>query len=320
MPADAPRIAVLDDYQGTALACADWAAVQGRAPVTVFQDNLADPNAVVARLLPFTIVCVMRERTPLTRAVLERLPNLRLICSTGARNASIDMACAKERGITVCHTGYSSHGAMELTWALILAAARYIPEECASLRADGWQRRVGKDLKGSTLGIIGLGKIGASIARVARAFEMEVIAWSQNLTAEAATAGGARLVDKATLLAQSDFVTLHLVLSARSKSIIGAAELGLMKPDAWLVNTSRGPLVDEAALVAALEQGQIAGAALDVFDIEPLPPGHSLRTLPNVVASPHIGFVTQTTYGIFYRDTVANILAWLDGAPIRVMG
>ena len=313
------RIAVLDDYQGAALSLADWSAVQARADVTLFRSHLADPDAVAERLHPFDAVCVMRERTPLTRAVLERLPNLRLVCSTAPRNASIDLACARERGITVCSTGYSSHGAMELTWALILAAARRLPEEHAALRQDGWQGHVGMDLKGATLGIIGLGNIGRSIARVARAFEMDVLAWSANLTDEAAQAAGARRVDKAALLQRSDFVTLHLVLGERSRGVIGAAELALMKPGAWLVNTSRGPLVDEAALVDALARGTLAGAALDVFDTEPLPSGHPFRTLPRALATPHIGFVTADTYRIFYRDTVENILAWLDGAPTRVM-
>jgi phosphoglycerate dehydrogenase-like enzyme len=312
------KIAVLDDYQDVALASAEWSAVRARAEVTVFHDHLADPDRVAERLRPFDAVCVMRERTPLTRTILERLDRLRLICSTGPRNASIDLACTRERGVVVCHTGYSPHGAMELTWALILAAARHLPVECRSLQSGGWQRTVGTDLKGRTLGIIGLGNIGRSIARVALAFEMNVLAWSENLTAETAQAAGARRVDKATLLRESDFVSLHLVLSHRSRGILGAAEMAQMKPSAWLVNTSRGPLVDETALVDALRRRAIAGAALDVFDTEPLPPGHPLRILDNVLATPHLGFVTQTAYDIFYRDTVENILAWLDGTPIRV--
>ena len=312
-------IAVLDDYQDAALASADWAPVQARAAVQVFHDHLHEPDAVVQRLLPFDAVCVMRERTPLSRAILERLPNLRFIGSNAPRNASIDLAAAKERGITVSGTGYTSHGAMELTWALIHAAARHVPAEAASFRADGWQVAVGADLEGATLGVMGLGNIGRAMARIGRAFGMEVIAWSQNLTAEAAEAAGARLVDKPTLLREADWLTLHLVLSGRTRGIVGAAELAAMKPTAWLVNTSRGPLVDEAALVEALQRRAIGGAALDVFDTEPLPPGHPLRTLPNVVATPHVGFVTARTYAIFFRDTVENLLAWMDGAPIRVM-
>jgi phosphoglycerate dehydrogenase-like enzyme len=314
------KIAVLDDYQGVALTTADWSAVKAKADVTVFRDNLADPDAVIARLRPFDVLCVMRERTPLPRAILEQLPALKLIITTGARNASIDMAAAKERGIVVCHTGYHSHGAMEQTWALLLAAARAVPAEYASFRAGGWQTQVGIDLKGATLGVIGLGKIGQAIARIGKAFEMNVIAWSQNLTAETAAAHGVTKVEKADLLRQSDFVTLHLVLSARTRGIIGAAELALMKPTAWLVNTSRGPLVDEAAMIAALRDKQIAGAALDVFDIEPLPADSPLRSLDNVIASPHVGFVTQDTYRTFYQDTASGILAWLDGAPVRILG
>ncbi len=313
------RIAVLDDYQGAALSYADWAPVQARAELTVFHDHVAEPDALVERLLPFDAVCVMRERTPLPRTVLERLPNLKFIGSNAPRNPSIDLEAAKARGITVCSTGYTSHGAMELTWALILAASRNIPAEAASVRAGGWQTSVGRDLKGSILGIMGLGRIGQSMAAVGRAFGMEVLAWSQNLTAETADDAGATLVDKATLLTRSDFLTLHLVLSSRTRGIIGAPDLALMQPDAWLVNTSRGPLVDEPALIAALERRAIAGAALDVFDTEPLPPSHPFRTLPNALISPHVGFVTSKTYAIFFTDTVENLLAWLDGAPIRVM-
>ncbi len=313
------KIAVLDDYQGVALQCADWTPVQARAEVQVFRDHLHDPDALVERLLPFDAVCVMRERTPLPRAILERLPNLKFIGSNAPRNASIDLDAAKARGIAVSGTGYTSHGAMELTWALIHAAARQIPAEAESFRTGGWQVAVGADLEGATLGVMGLGNIGRSMARIGRAFGMEVIAWSQNLTAEAADAAGARLVDKQTLMRQSDWLTLHLVLSGRTRGIVGASELAAMKRTAWLVNTSRGPLVDEAALVDALQRRAIGGAALDVFGTEPLPPAHPLRTLPNVVATPHVGFVTARTYAIFFKDTVENLLAWLDGAPIRMM-
>ena len=313
------KIAVLDDYQGVALTSADWSAVQARAEVTVFRDHLHDADALIERLLPFDAVCVMRERTPLTRAILQRLPHLKFIGSNAPRNASIDLAAAKDLGKLVSSTGYGPSGALELTWALIHAAARHIPAEVASFRSGGWQVGVGVDLRGSTLGVMGLGSIGRGMAKVALAFGMEVIAWSQNLTAEAAQASGARLVDKATLLREADFLTIHLVLSQRSAGIVGASELALMKPTAWLVNTSRGPLVDEPALVDALTRRTIAGAALDVFDIEPLPGAHPLRKLENVVATPHVGFVTAKTYAIFFRDTVENLLAWLDGAPIRVM-
>lgn len=307
------KIAVLDDYQGVALRMADWSPLNGRAEITVFRDHLSDPDALVARLEPFDAVCMMRERTPLTRAIIERLPRLRLIASTGPRNASIDLDAASERGITVANTGYMSSGAIELTWALILSLVRHIPEEAASLRAGGWQVTVGDDLAGRTIGIVGLGRIGSVGARIAQAFGMNVIAWSSNLTPEKAAAAGARYVAKEELFRQADIVTVHLILSQRSRGIIGAAEFELMKPTAWFVNTSRGPLVDEAALIDVLIRKRIAGAALDVYDVEPLPPEHPFRTLPNVLATSHVGFVTRATYDVFYRDTVKNIVAWLDG-------
>jgi phosphoglycerate dehydrogenase-like enzyme len=306
------KIAILDDYQGVALEMADWSPLDGRADVFVFSDHLSESDAVVARLEPFDVVCVMRERTPLTRTVLDRLPRLRLIASTGSANASIDLAAARERGIAVVHTGYTSHGATELTWALLLAAVRSIPAEVDSVRAGGWQVAVGGDLSGRTLGLIGLGRIGSAMARIGRAFDLNVIAWSANLTDERAAAAGARLVGKDVLFREADIVSLHLVLSDRTRGVVGAGELAHMKPSAWLVNTSRGPLVDEPALIETLRAKRIAGAALDVFATEPLPPDHPLRTLANVVATPHIGFVTRQTYQIFYRDTVRNISDWLD--------
>ena len=305
-------IAVLDDYQGVALTLADWSAIQGRASVTVFTDHLADPDAVVERLLPFDVVCVMRERTPLPRRVIERLPRLKLIASTGARNASIDAEAAAERGIAVVHTGYSSTPTVELTWALILGGARHLASENASLRAGGWQRAVGDDLASHTLGLIGLGRIGSLVARVALAFDMKVIAWSQNLTADAAAEAGARLVSKRELLQQSDVVSVHLVLSGRTAGLIDREDFALMKPSARLVNTSRGPIVVEAALLDALNTNQIAGAAIDVFDVEPLPPEHPFRRLDNLLATPHVGYVTRDLYRRFYGDTVAHVEAWLD--------
>lgn len=306
------NIAVLDDYQGAALRIADWSPVTARAGVVVFRDHLADADAIAARLEPFDVVCVMRERTPFTRALIERLPRLRLIASTGSANASIDLEAARERGIAVVHTGYTSHGAIELTWALLLAAVRSIPAEVNSVRAGGWQVAVGGDLFGHTLGLLGLGRIGSRMAQIARAFEMRVIAWSENLSAEKADAAGARLVEKDALFREADIVSVHLMLSARTRGIVGAAQFAQMKPTAWFVNTSRGPIADEAALIDALRAKRIAGAALDVFDTEPLPPDHPFRSLDNVVATPHIGFVTQQTYETFYRDTVANLVAWLD--------
>ena len=306
------RIAVLDDYQNVALTMADWSVLDGRASVTVFNDHLAEPDAVVARLQPFDIVCVMRERTPMTRAIIQRLPKLRLIASTATANASIDLEAAEEQGVQVVHTSYSSAPTVELTWALILASARNLIAENAVLRDGGWQRQIGDDLAGRTLGLLGLGNIGAAVARIGQAFGMKVIAWSQNLTAERAASAGAELVTKEDLFRQADIVSIHLRLSGRTRGLVGAAELALMKPTARLVNTSRGPIVVEADLVAALEGGKIAGAAVDVFDQEPLPPDHPFRSLPNLLATPHIGYVTRGLYERFYRDTVQNIVHWLD--------
>jgi phosphoglycerate dehydrogenase-like enzyme len=307
-----PKIAVLDDYQGVALELADWSAVTARADVDVFRDHLADADAVAARLLPYDIVCVMRERTPLGAALIERLPNLKLIVSTGPRNASIDSKAAAARGVAVAHTGYFGSPTVELTWALILAGARHLVAEANAVRSGGWQHTIGDDLSGKTLGIIGLGHIGSQVAKIGAAFGMRLLAWSQNLTAEKAAAAGATLVSKEELLRQADIVSVHLVLSERTRGLIGAAELAMMKRSARLVNTSRGPIVAEAALVAALETGQIAGAAIDVYDVEPLPPDHPYRNLGNLLATPHIGYVSRGLYERFYRDTAANIMAWLD--------
>jgi phosphoglycerate dehydrogenase-like enzyme len=308
-------IAVLDDYQHVALQMADWSPLAGRAEITVFSDHLFDPDALIARLAPFDAICVMRERTPLPRAILERLPRLRMIASTGAGNASIDKEAAHELGITIANTGYSSHGAIELTWALILAAIRNIPLEVATFRSGGWQAGVGGDLAKRTLGIMGLGRIGTASARIAQAFGMKTIAWSPNLTREKAEAAGAHLVTKDELLERADIATVHLVLGKTTRGIVGAADLAKMKPTAWLVNTSRGPLVDESALVDALQHKRIAGAALDVYATEPLPADHPLRTLPNVVATGHVGFVSRESYEIFYGDSVKNLIAWLDAGP-----
>jgi len=313
------KVAILDDYQGVALSSADWSSLRDRAEITVFRDYLPVGPALIERLKPFEAVVAMRERTPFKQELLSQLDSLKLILSTGRRNAAIDLAYAAERGITVCHTGYSSHGAMEHSWALILAALRHIPQEVTSFRSAGWQTRVGIDLKGKVLGIVGLGNIGGAIARVARAFEMEVIAWSQNLTDEKAREAGARRVEKEELFRQADIVTLHLILSGRSKGIVGKDDLALMKKSAWLINSSRGPLIDEAALIETLQTKRIAGAALDVFDIEPLPTDHPFRSLDTVLATPHIGYVTEDTYKIFYQDTVENLAAWLDGKPIRLL-
>jgi phosphoglycerate dehydrogenase-like enzyme len=306
------KIAVLDDYQGVALKMADWSAVTARAQVDIYRDHLADPDAVAKRLHPYDIVCVMRERTPLRRELIERLPNLKLIASTGPRNASIDLEAAAARGIQVVHTGYFGSPTVELTWALILAGARHIVAEANAVHDGGWQHTIGDDLSGKTLGVIGLGNLGAKIAKIGQAFGMQVIAWSQNLTAEKASLAGATLVAKEVLLRESDIVSIHLVLSERTRGLIGAHELNLMKPTARLINTSRGPIVAESALIAALKERRIAGAAIDVYDIEPLPPQHPYRSLDNLLATPHIGYVSRELYERFYRDTVSNILSWLE--------
>jgi phosphoglycerate dehydrogenase-like enzyme len=306
------RIAILDDYQNAALDVADWSSLRNRTEVTIFKDHLSDPEEIVARLSPFDVVCVMRERTPLRREILMRLPKLKLIASTGARNGSIDGGAAAEYGIEVTHTRYDSSPTIELTWALILASARNVVTENASLRSGGWQSTLGSGLRGKTLGILGLGNVGSEVARIALAFGMDVIAWSENLTPEVAMARGARWVSKEELFRQSDVLTIHLVLSDRTRGMVGAPELRLMKQSALLVNTSRGPIIQEAALLEALREGRIAGAAIDVFDIEPLPQDHPFRRLDNVVATPHIGFVSRELYRTFYQDTVDNIAKWLN--------
>ncbi|MCV7225573.1 D-2-hydroxyacid dehydrogenase family protein [Mycolicibacterium komossense] len=311
------KVAVLDDYQNVALQMADWSPVARRAEITVFTDHLADPDDLVERLAPFDVVAVMRERTPLPRDILQRLPQLKMIASTGPFNASIDMAAAEEFGIHVGTTGGSVAATIELTWALILAGARSLVAESRSVRDGGWQTTVGQELSGKVLGVLGLGRIGARVAPIGTAFGMDVIAWSQNLTPEAAEKAGVRYVSRDALFATSDVLTIHLKLSDRSRGLIGPAELAAMKPTAMLVNTSRGPIVKEAALVDALQNRQIAGAALDVFDTEPLPVGHPLRTLDNVLATPHIGYVADRPYRIFFGDTVAAISDWLDREDTR---
>jgi phosphoglycerate dehydrogenase-like enzyme len=308
------RVAILDDYQNVALDMADWSAVAARADIAVFNDHLADEDAVVERLAPFDVVCVMRERTPLPRTVLERLPRLKMIASTGPFNAAIDDVAAKERGIYVSTTGGYVESTVELTWALILATARRIVDESLSVRDGGWQTSVGNQLGGSVLGVLGLGRIGSRVARVARAFGMDVVAWSKNLTPEAAEQSGATYVSKMELFRRADVLTIHLVLSSRTRGLVGAPELELMKPTALVVNTSRGPIVDETALVDALGSGRLAGAGLDVFDIEPLPGGHPLRSLDNVVATPHIGYVADRVYRVFYGEAATKIAAWLEQA------
>jgi phosphoglycerate dehydrogenase-like enzyme len=306
------KIAVLDDYQNVALESADWSVLRDRADIEVFQDHLSDRDALIERLMPFDVVCVMRERTPLPRYILERLSNLKLIASTGAVNASIDVLAAGDHGIAVLHTGYRADPTIEFTWALILASARNIVTESNSVRAGGWQQTLGTGLRGKTLGVLGLGRIGSQVARIGSAFGMNLIAWSQNLTQQTAAAAGAVLVSKEQLFEQADVLTVHLVLSTRTRGLVGATELERMKPTARLINTSRGPIVDEQALISVLKNRHIAGAAIDVYDSEPLPPSHPYRTLDNVLATPHIGYVSDGLYRTFYGDTVSNIRNWLD--------
>jgi len=306
------QVAILDDYQDVALSMADWSEVAKRAEITVFNDHIVDQGDLVERLAPFDVVCVMRERTPLPRGIIERLPRLKMIASTGPFNASIDMAAAEEHGIYVSTTGGYVESTVELTWALILAAGRRIVEESLSVRAGGWQTSVGRQLGGSVLGVLGLGRIGSRVARVGTAFGMDVIAWSANLTPEAAEKAGATYVPKDQFFSQADVLTVHLVLSERSRGLVGADEVALMKPTALLVNTSRGPIVDESALVDALRLRRIAGAGLDVFDSEPLPAGHPLRSLDTVVATPHIGYVADRVYRTFYGETADNVARWLE--------
>jgi phosphoglycerate dehydrogenase-like enzyme len=311
------RIAILDDYQGVALSLADWGSLGVK--VDVFRDTLKDLDALAARLAPYDCIVLMRERTPFPRALIERLPNLRLLITTAGRNLSVDSDALRERGITFCGTGGAVAQTAELTWGLILAVTRDIPAQDRSLREGRWQTALGEGLEGRTLGIIGLGKQGQRVAKVALAFGMRVVAWSQNLTDETAKAAGAERLSKEELLRQSDVVTLHLVLSERSRHTIGAAELALMKPGAFLVNTSRGPLVDAAALETALREKRIAGAGLDVFDDEPLPAGASIAALPNTVLTPHLGYVTRGNLTTFYQGAVEDIAAYMAGAPIRLI-
>jgi phosphoglycerate dehydrogenase-like enzyme len=313
------RIALLDDYQGVALTSAPWGDLGEDADVVSFPEHIAGDDALIERLAGFDVIVAMRERTPFTRARLERLTDLRLLVTTGMANAAIDVAAAAERGITVSGTGGVSAATAELTWALILALARHVPAEDRAMREGGWQTTVGIDLAGRTLGVVGLGRQGAPVARIGAAFGMRVIAWSQNLTAERAAEHGAEAVERDALLEQADVVTLHLKLSDRTRGLIGAAELARMKPTALLVNTSRGPIVDEAALVEALHAGTIRGAGLDVYDTEPLPAGHPLREAPRTVLTPHIGYVTESTYAVFYGEALEDVAAWRAGEPVRVL-
>jgi phosphoglycerate dehydrogenase-like enzyme len=315
------RCAVLDDYQNVARKMGDWRRLAGTVELEVLTRHIADPDALARTLEPFEIVVAMRERTPFDRALFERLPTLKLLVTTGMRNAAIDLEAAMARGVTVCGTQGSVGTTAELTWGLILGLLRYIPDEAANLRRGGpWQTTVGRDLSGKRLGVVGLGNLGTRVAKVGRAFDLPVSGWSRSLTPEKAKALDIDYcADLDDLLRAADIVTIHLALNAETRHIIDARRLALMKPDALLINTARGPLVDETALVRALSDKRIAGAALDVFGEEPLPPGHPFRTLPNVLATPHLGYVTERTYQAFFGGAVEDIEAWLAGKPVRVL-
>jgi phosphoglycerate dehydrogenase-like enzyme len=319
-----PRVAVLDDYAGVALDLADWSPVQKRSEVTVFERHLSEAEALDA-LRPFDVICTLRERMAFPRTLIERLPNLKLITIVGRSLPNLDMAAAGDCGVLVAHSDFASprfrsvgDATPEFAWGLMIATVRNLAEEHRRMRDGGWQASTGMTLAGNTLGLLGLGRIGRRMAEYAKVFGMQVIAWSQNLTEDGAAAAGARRVEKATLFKESDVVSIHLVLSERTRGLVGAPELALMKPRAYLINTSRGPIVDEAALIAALRTGRIAGAGLDVYDVEPPPADHPLRRAPNVTLSPHLGYVTREMLSAVYADTIEAVVAWLDGAPIRI--
>lgn len=314
------RCAILDDYQNVALTMADWAPLADRVDITVFNEGLGDEAAVAAALAEFEIICLMRERTPFPASLIRALPKLKLIVTSGPRNAAIDVAAAKGQGVIVCGTESVPHPTAELTFAHILEFARRVGAENVRLKSGApWQETIGLDLNGRTLGLLGLGRLGGRVAKIAQAFEMKVIAWSENLTDDRAAEQGVLRVTKEQLFRESDFLSIHLVLSQRSMALVGAAELALMKPSAVLVNTSRGPIVDEAALLESTRSQQIAGACLDVFDNEPLALDHLFRSDPRIQLSPHLGYVTEQAYQIFYTQTVENIIAFLNGNPSRVI-
>jgi phosphoglycerate dehydrogenase-like enzyme len=313
------RVAVLDDYQRVAKVYADWSVLDGRVEVMSFTDHLDDEDALAARLAGFPIVVAMRERTPFPRSLIERLPDLEPLVTTGPFNAAIDIAAASERGIVMCGTGGVAFNTSELTWALILACARHVPEEDRNVKSGGWMTTVGTDLYGHTLGLLGAGRLGGAVARVGAAFGMEIIAWSQNLTAERAAEVGAVRVERDELFARADVLTIHLVLSERTRGLVGARELDLMKPSAILVNTSRGPIVDEMALADALARKRIRAAGVDAYAVEPLPADHPFRRLDNIVCTPHLGYVSEDGYRVFFGDIVEDIAAYLDGSPVRTI-
>jgi phosphoglycerate dehydrogenase-like enzyme len=314
-----PIVTILDDYQGVALTSADWSAVSGRYTLDVIGEHIADKDALTARLRESDVIVAMRERTPFPASVLKSLPALRLLITTGPVNASIDLPAAAAAGITVCGTGGAGNAMPELTIGMIIALTRNFAQEDAAVRAGGWQHTIGPGLSGSTLGVLGLGRLGAPVARLAQAFGMSVIAWSPHLSAERAAEHGVRAVTKAELFSQADVITVHVPLADGTRGMVGADDLALMKSSAYLVNTSRGPIVDQTALVEALRENRIAGAGLDVYDTEPLPLDDPLRSLPNTLLLPHIGYVTTDAYRVFYRHAVEDIVAFDAGAPVRVL-
>ena len=314
------RLAIIDDYQNVALAMTDWSPLADDVSISVFNDHLDDENALADRLREFEIICVMRERTPFTESLLKKLPNLEHLFTPGMGNASIDVAAAGRQGVVVSGSPTLAHPTAELAWGLIVALARKITAEERATHAGSWQTTIGEGLSGKALGIIGLGRIGKLVADVGHAFGMTVIAWSPNLTPERCEGTSAQYATKDDLLGRSDVVTVHLRLGAGTRALLSRREFELMKPTAYLINTSRGPIVDERALVEALESGAIGGAGLDVFDVEPLPLDHPLRKAPNTVMTPHLGFVTVENYRVFFRAAVENIRAWLDGRPVNTLG
>jgi phosphoglycerate dehydrogenase-like enzyme len=315
----ARRIAVLDDFQGVAEELADWDRLRPEFDVELHRDHVSGENAVVQRLQGCSVVVVMRERTPLTRGVIERLSDLRLVVTTGARNAAIDLAACRERGITVCGTSGSGQSTAELTIGMIIAVTRHVAAEHDAVRSGRWQHTLGPGLSGHTLGVIGLGRLGAEVARLAQAFGMQVLGWSRSLDAARAGKHGVESVGKEELFARSDMVTVHVPLSHETRGLVGADEVRSMRRGSFLVNTSRGPIVDQAALIAALADGHLAGAGLDVYDEEPLPLRHPLRSAPNLLLLPHLGYVTRDNYARWYPEIVEDIVAWSAGAPIRVV-
>jgi D-3-phosphoglycerate dehydrogenase len=316
----AVRCAILDDYQNVALKVADFSKVKGDVEFKTFNEHLGGPDKVIAALQGFQIVVAMRERTGFPKAVIDALPDLKLLITTGMRNASIDIEAAKARGVTVCGTGSFGSPTSGIAIGLMLELTRHIGYENARLHAGAtWQSTIGPDLDGMTLGVLGLGKLGIRTANIAKAFGMKVIAWSQNLTPEKASEAGATYVSKDDLFRQADFVSIHVVLSPRSRGLVGAKEIGLMKPTAYIINTSRGPIIDEAALLAALRDKKIAGAGLDVFDVEPLPLDHPLRKIDNAVITPHLGYVSEQNYKNYFAGVAEDIRGFLDGKPARVM-